>query len=248
MLNLIKVKTPEGIVDKKREEIINALKRSSKGIKSDDIKELFADDLELLYNLYDRSFFNNWFSENYKGKLKFSVSKRMTKSAGLTLCPRNIDLISLKDLVLEIKIGIDFFLQYKSIKGSKNVCGLNTRTSLEALLIVFEHELCHVIEFILYKRSSCKNARFKAIANNLFNHMESHHRLPTYRQIAYEKLGLNIGDKVSFFYKGERIVGVIYNINKRATVMVRNSKGQFVDSKGNRYAKYYVPLDSLKVI
>jgi len=170
----------------------------------------------------------------------------MTKSAGLTRCPQNIDRIEPAELVIEIKIGIDFFMHYDLIEGSKTVGGINTCNSLEALQLVFEHELCHVIEFVHFKRSSCSKKRFKALANNLFGHTESCHKLPTYRQIANQRMGLNIGDTVSFIFEGEKLTGLLYNINKRAIVMVRNKDGFLADCKGNRYTKYYVPLNLLE--
>jgi hypothetical protein len=166
----------------------------------------------------------------------------MTKSAGLTLCPKNIDKAKPEELVIEIRIGVDYFFQYGLVEGCKTVCGVKTSDSLEALQLVFEHELCHVMEFIHFKESNCGGERFKAIASNLFGHTESYHKLPTHRQIANQKLGLNIGDTVSFTFEGKRLKGILYNINKRATVMVRNNNGPLVDDKGNRYSKYYVPL------
>ncbi|HBR01739.1 MAG TPA: hypothetical protein DD738_03930 [Ruminiclostridium sp.] len=210
------------------------------------VKALSVVDLEQLFKLYDRFFFENWFQEFYKGRMKFSVSRRMTKSAGLTICPKNMDRMMPEQLTIEIRIGVDFFLRYGQISGNKTVCGLKTKNSLEALQLVFEHELCHVIEFLYFKRSSCKGKRFKTIAGNLFGHSESYHRLPTQRQIARQKLGLKIGDKVSFTHEGRNLSGFIYNIHKRATVMVKNDRGTLVDSRGNRYIKYYVPLTLLK--
>jgi hypothetical protein len=216
--------------------------QQSPNIKDGTISTISTADLKLLFELYDQVFLENWFKESFKGKLKFSLSRRMTKSAGLTLCPKNVDKISPEELVIEIRIGVDFFFHYGLIKGSKSVCGVKTSSSLEALQLVFEHELCHVLEFINFKRSNCSGERFKAIANNLFGHTESYHKLPTHKQIAMQKLGLKIGDTVTFNSEGKRLTGIIYNINKRATVMVRNNKGPLIDKRGNRYSKYYVPL------
>lgn len=231
----------------KREEISELFVSKSPNIKNRTISKITTADLELLFDLYDETFLENRFKNNFTGKMKFSLSKRMTKSAGLTLCPKNIGKIKPDKLVIEIRIGIDFFFHYGLVEGRKTVCGIKTNNSLEALQIVFEHELCHVMEFIAFNRSSCKGKRFKAMAGNLFGHTESSHRLPTQRQIAKQKLGLNIGDKVSFTFEGRKLSGVIYNINKRATVLVRNNKGNLADKEGNRYSKYYVPLALLDV-
>jgi hypothetical protein len=230
----------------KRAEISKLLIQKSANIKNGTISTISTADLKLMFELYDQIFFGSWFKHNFKGKIKFSLSRRMTKSAGLTLCPKNIDKIKPEDLIIEIKIGVDFFFQYGSIKGCNTVCGIKTKSSLEALQLVFEHELCHVIEFIHFKESNCSGDRFRAIANSLFGHTESYHKLPTYKQIAKQKFSLNIGDTVSFTFNGKRLQGILYNINKRATVMVRDKDGPFADNQGNRYSKYYVPLTLLE--
>jgi hypothetical protein len=80
----------------------------------------------------------------------------------------------------------------------------------------------------------------------LFGHTESYHKLPTHRQIASQKLGLDIGDTVSFIFEGKRLKGILYNINKSAIIMVPDKNGTMMDSKGNRYSKYYVPLTLLE--
>lgn len=232
-------------IEKKREEIVKLLLLQSENIKNTSINVISAADLELLFGLYDQVFFNSWFRDNFKGKIKFSLSRRMTKSAGLTLCPKNIDKIKPEELVIEIRIGVDFFFRYNRIGAGEAVCGIKTENSLQALILVFEHEICHVLEFLQYKKSSCKAQRFKTMAKGLFGHTESYHKLPTNRQIAVQKLGLHPGSVVSFAFEGEKLTGILHNINKRATVMVKDKHGAFADKQGNRYAKYYVPLSQL---
>lgn len=229
----------------KREEIARRLQQSSQNIKESIINKISNTDLQLLFELYDQLFLCNWFKTYYKGKIKFSLSKRMTKSAGLTLCPKNIARIQEENLVIEIRMGVDLYFRYDSIEGLKEACGVKTDSSLTALQVVFEHELCHAIEFICLHRSSCKGKPYKALASNIFGHSQSYHCLPTEGQIAKEKLGLSIGDTVSFEIEGEVLTGIINNINKRVTVMVRDNKGDYKDSKGNRYSKYYVPMNLL---
>lgn len=230
----------------KRAEIARLLTINSPNMQNGAIKALSAADLKLMFELYEQIFLGNWFKDNFQGKLQFSLSRRMTRSAGLTLCPKNIAKIKPEDLVIEIRIGVDFFFCYGSGAGGKTVCGIKTKSSLEALQLVFEHELCHVLEFICFQQSKCSGERFKKLAGDLFGHTESYHQLPTHKQIAAQKLGLNIGDTVSFIFKGKRLQGILYKINKRATVMVKDKNGPFADKQGNRYAKYYVPLSLLE--
>ncbi len=246
MFNIIKTKEYQDVVDSKREKISKLLISKSNNIKNGTITTISTSDLTLMFELYDQVFFENWFRDSFKGKIKLSISRRMTKSAGITICPKNSDKIKPEELVIEIRIGVDFFFHYDLIEGNKEVCGVRTSNSLEALQLVFEHELCHVIEFIHFKKSNCNGDKFKTIAGNLFYHSESYHKLPTFKQIANQKLGLRIGSIVTFTFEGKRLKGILYNINKRATVMVRDNEGQLVDNDGNRYSKYYVPLNFLE--
>ncbi|NLD50624.1 MAG: SprT family zinc-dependent metalloprotease [Clostridiaceae bacterium] len=245
MIEYINKKHNYDLISKRRSELSDMLILESPNIKSHTIKTISDMDLKLIFELYDRLFFGSWFKEKCKCRFKFSLSRRMTKSAGLTICPKNVDRIKPEELVIEIRIGVDFFFQYGLIEGSKTVCGIRTENSLQALLLVFEHEICHVIEFILYKHSKCSGTRFKSIANNIFGRAESYHKLPTHRQIASQKFGINIGDAVNFTFDGRNMSGIIYSINKRATVMVKDKNGILSDRYGNRYSKYYVPLSML---
>ncbi|HYE83765.1 MAG TPA: hypothetical protein VEG39_16570 [Clostridia bacterium] len=246
MFDILNTKLSDDAIKDKRKEVSKRLQLKSVNINSGTINTISAADLKLLFKLYDEIFLENWFEESFRGKLKFSLSRQMTKSAGLTRCPKNIHTIKPEEVVIEIKIGVDFFFHYGLIEGNKMVGGVDTQNSLEALQLVFEHELCHVIEFIHFGKSNCGRERFKTMAGSLFGHTESHHKLPTHRQIANQKLGLNIGDTVTFTYEGVRHTGILYNINKRATVMVRNENGPLADRQGRRYSKYYVPLKLLE--
>jgi hypothetical protein len=245
MNELTSIKLTPKIIKNKRAEVSRLLTQSSPNIKNGDIKVISTADLKLLFDLYDKVFLGECFQTKFKGKLRFSLSRRMTRSAGKTLFPKDISGIKPENLTIEIRMGVDFFLQHKLVEGSKNACGIKTTTGLEALQVIFEHELCHAIEYICFCQTSCSGARFKTIAGNLFGHTESHHSLLTNTQIAHQMLGIKIGDNVSFTFEGKRLKGILYKINKRAVVMVGDKKGQFADSKGNRYAKYYVPLPML---
>jgi hypothetical protein len=239
-------KHSSGEAENKRKEISRNLISASDRINGKSIHTISTADLELLFGLYDRIFLDHWFHRYYRGNLRFSLSDRMTKSAGKTICRRDIHQTRPEEMVIEIRIGVDFLFQYDQIEGGKTVCGIRTSNSLEALQLVFEHELCHAVEFILFGKSSCAQQRFKTLANNLFGHMESYHRLPTYKQIASQKFGLQIGDVISFPFDGTELTGILYNINKRATVLVRDPEGALADKHGNRYTKFYVPLELLK--
>ena len=202
MTQILETKYSQQAIQQKRLKIYKQLMLQSANIKIGAITAISTADLYSLFELYDSVFFKNWFKESFKGLIHFSLSRRMTKSAGSTLCPKHANTEIQKLPVFEIRIGVDFFFNYHLAEGSKKVCGINTNSSLEALQLVFEHELCHVLEFIHFNDSNCSGERFKAIAGNLFGHTDSHHQLPTHKKIAYQKLGLKVGDPVSEYSDG----------------------------------------------
>jgi hypothetical protein len=229
-------------IEDKRNKVRRELVCRSNNINNGKITKISTEDLELIFKLYDNYFFNNYFKGNFTGILDYSISKRLTRSAGVTVKYKNNKSCNEK---YEIKIGINFFLKFDELSRDKMVNGIYTEDSLDALLLVMEHELCHLIEFHIYGESNCKGTRFKEISLRLFNHNSRYHRLPTNIEIAGEKFGLKIGDDVYFEYDGNRLEGVIYRINVRATVMVKDPRGQYSDSKGERYSKWYVSLKDL---
>jgi hypothetical protein len=230
----------------KRFEVARDLKYLSPNVKDDKITKIAPTDLKLLFELYDEYFFERYFAESFQGTMKFSLSRRMTSSAGKTLCPKNIGRMKPADVTIEIRMGVGFFLDYDAVQSEKQVNGIPTQNALEALQLVFEHEICHVIEFINFHASNCRGKRFKTIAHNLFGHLKSYHQLPTRRRIVQENMGLKIGDTVSFNYAEGELQGILYRINKRAVVMVKDRKGRYTDREGNRYNKYYFPIELLK--
>ena len=229
----------------KRNTIRNKFIVKSINVKNGNIQCMSNEDLKILFYLYDEEFFNNYFSKSFKGSLNFSLSTRMTSAAGKTMYSRKIKLLSEAEESYEIRMGIKFFFQYYKVDRDKIVSGINTKDSLEAFQIVLEHELCHLIELHFYKESSCKKLRFKTMVNNLFAHTDVYHQLPSQKEIISQKYGLIVGQKVSFVNSGKKYSGFIYKINKRATVMVKDSKGTYRDGYGNAYSKWYVQLEKL---
>ena len=230
---------------KKRNAIRNKFIAASVNVNTGNIQCMSNNDIKILFHLYDEEFFVNYFRDNLKESIAFSLSTRMTSAAGKTIYGIKRKLLQETEKTYEIRMGIKFFFEYSKVDRDKMVSGINTKDSLEAFQIVFEHELCHLLELHLYKESSCKKLRFKSMVNNIFSHTEVHHQLPSQKEIVSEKYGLVIGQKVSFFSEGKKYNGFIYKINKRATVMVVNKKGTHKDSNGNVYSKWNVPYEQL---
>lgn len=239
IINLNKFEKEEIIY--KKEKIKLELQKRSLNIKENRIINITPLDLNILFNLYDRYFFENQFKNNDM-QINFSISNRMTRAAGKTLCTYSKNKIVQK---IEIRMSVDFFKKYDYVSREKRVCGIETKDAVDAFMIVFEHELVHVLEFLNFKSSNCRGSRFKEIAKMIFMHEESYHELPTTREIAKERFNVQIGDKVAFKYKGSLQIGILYKINKNAVVMVKDKNGQYGDGAGNRFTKWYVPLELL---
>ena len=61
---------------------------------------------------------------------------------------------------------------------------------------------------------------------------------------AARRFGVVVGSPVEFKFEGKLYQGRVNRITRRATVLVRDRKGQLFDD-GIRYAKFYVPLEQL---
>ena len=113
--------------------------------------------------------------------------------------------------------------------------------SLDSALLVFEHELTHLIEKLKYGKTG-HGKRFKALASSLFSHDPKKavgHTLPvmTKAGVLVPDAGagdrIKAGDKVQFVYGGKMIFGTVARVTKRATVIA--------DEGEKKGVKFYVP-------
>ncbi|MDR3553106.1 MAG: hypothetical protein P4L75_08285 [Clostridia bacterium] len=218
----------------------------SDNVKNGNFEALSPADLELLFLLYNEIFFCGFFRDLYGGRMKFTLSHQFVRSAGLTRFPRNFFSLPPENRVIEIKISLNHLAAYDLTQREKPVAGLPTSDRLDALLLVFEHELCHAAEFLLYGTSSCRGKRFKALSGCIFGHKSSVHGLPSRPEVNALRYGLAAGDAVRFEYNGRTLTGTVARINKRATVMAEARKGRYSDQSGRRYSKYLVPLEQIQ--
>jgi len=223
-----------------RSRILAALCSQDDGFRSVPVSSIRPETLKKMLALYDALFFSGFLA----GKLPdlcITLSSRMTSSAGKFICVRG-PFRRIKHA--EIRMSSDFLFRLE--KGPFELNGLSAGTPQEAFLIVFEHELCHALETIVCGETG-HSSRFLSLANGLFGHTQSRHRLPTRRQAAADS-GLKLGCRVSFFYQGTTLSGVITYIGKTATVMIPSPKGDYRDRNGRCYSKYRVPLSKLTLI
>jgi hypothetical protein len=232
-------------IEYKRKQVRDELYNTSQNIKSGEIQAISEIDLKTLFQIYDNIFLDGHFQTKYKGTMRFALSRQLRRSAGITKFSKNMSTLKPDQYHFEIKISTDFIFNYNQIDRDKIVNGIKTHDQLDAMMLVFEHELCHVIEFICFLETSCKKDRFKGIAKKLFGHTDIYHALPTIGEINFNEYGFKPGDKVSFEHRGKIICGTINRISKRATIMSKNKTGIYVDKDGCKYNKYLVPQNLL---
>jgi hypothetical protein len=148
----------------------------------------------------------------------------------------------------DYEIAVSTTLLFQTFQDEERpvlMSGIPCPDRLTALQRVVEHEMIHLIEFLLWRNSSCSAQRFQSISHRFFGHTEHQHQLITPRERAWTKFGITAGSRVSFRVDGEHYEGIVNRITKRATVLVEDRDGvQYSD--GRRYTKYYVPLTMLK--
>lgn len=242
---LINIKYNSNTIKEKRALIKEKLFESSLNIKTDNFNKVSENDLYILFKLYDEIFLNNWFKQNFKGKLIFKLSRQLTRSAGNTRTKKNIAEINPEEIDFEVKISSNHLINFDKIDRLKYVGGIVAESVLDSMMLVFEHEMCHVIEFLMRYKSSCKQKPFKDLIYNLFGQTESTHKLVSANEVNVSEYGVKPGDNVRFLYNDKNINGFIQRINKRATVMCPDKRGNYIDKLGRKYKKFYVPLDCL---
>ncbi len=227
-----------------RREIKNEFCSTYKICETNIIIILTLENISRLINLYDDYVFSGYIGNSIENGIMVSISNRMTSSGGKTIFLRRGSHFS-----YEIRISKKIIENFIEGDEEKLICGIVGEDALDALMLILEHELCHVLEFSLYGNSNCKANRFKNISYNLFGHKSSYHEILKSRNQRDKNTSKNYhftkGQTVRFPYKNNMYSGVITNINKRATVMVKDPKGSYKDSNNVKYTKWYIPLEML---
>ncbi len=242
---MINIKYDINTIENKRSIIKKLMFENSENIKSENFSQISEVDLNILFKLYDEVFLKGWFKDNFKGKIIFKLSKQLSRAAGNTRTKKNISSIKPDEVKFEVKISLNHMAGFNKTDGPKYVGGIEAVSVLDSLMLVFEHELCHVIEFLICFKSSCRKKPFKDLIFNLFGHTETTHKLVNINEVNSQSYGLKPGDSVKFRYNGKIITGFIQRINKKATVMCPDNTGGYVDKAGKRYKKFYAEPDML---
>ncbi|MEA1908140.1 MAG: hypothetical protein U9N43_03825 [Euryarchaeota archaeon] len=220
-------------------KIYHQILRESENIDQGNFNAIAIKDFARLFELYDLHFFDGYFHNRCNGKIFFRLSERMTKSGGKIAYAKGTDVYT---IYLSTAL---IFQTFGGVTREVTVNGIVCHDRLEATMCILEHEIIHLLELVFFDSTSCSKPRFKHLSRNIFGHTEVTHRLVTQAELAQKQQNLGIGSTVSFEYGGETYRGIISRITKRATVMVKNHAGDFRDRKGDRYSKYYIPLENL---
>jgi hypothetical protein len=229
------------VVLAKSAEIARAATSDSHFLRSPNFTVIAPGDLSRIFDLYDRSFFDGFLrrevGQKARGRLSFRLAPRMTRAGGKTF-----RIGRRGDVRYEIAISTRLlFLNFdEGALRPATVCGVTCLDRLSALQRIMEHEMLHLLEFLVWDKSSCSAKRFKAMARDVFAHGASTHDLVTPAERARLKFDVRVGDAVTFDFQGRPLVGVVNRMNRRATVLVESPRGARY-TNGKRYEKFYVP-------
>jgi hypothetical protein len=239
-------------VARRTQAIYDNVLRRSRWIRTGNFERIAVRDLEFLFHLYNRDFFAGLISEMLdadRSPVSFRLSRRLTRTAGKTTrlsdarppgqAPRepNRYEIAVSSVLL--------FGTFQDVSRPVTVGGLICVDRLQALQRIFEHELLHLVEFLGWDDSDCKKANFQRLSQRIFGHEGVHHDLVTPHEVASVTQDIRVGDMASFVHEGNRLVGLVNRITRRATVLVEHPSGQEYQS-GKRFLTYYVPLGLLR--
>ncbi|MCA9537538.1 MAG: hypothetical protein KC620_01545 [Myxococcales bacterium] len=220
----------------------------SPNLRRPDFARLTPADLTYVFQRYDAEVFGGALQTTLAsprgGPLDLRVSARMTRAGGLTRrgLRRTFGKVEQR---FEISLSAPLlFGTFCDDPRPITVVGRLCNDRLDALLRIFEHELLHLCEYLVFGESNCNASRFAQLAHDLFGHTEATHRLITPRERAHLDHGIGVGDVVDFQFEGQRLRGRVNRITKRATVLVESTRGRRY-SDGGCYEKYYVPLEAL---
>lgn len=233
-------------VSGRADEIYHLVLEESGTIDDGNFDSAHPDDLKRLFHTYDEVFFDGLFGcllRSGNHQISFRFSSRMTSAGGKTgrrPLGRAGASYAFEIAVSTVLLAMGFDESARKI----TVCGRECGDRLQALQRVFEHELIHLLEMLIWGKSSCAARQFAGLAGRIFGHTEMTHRMITPREHAAVEHGIRAGDRVEFEFEGDRHVGIVNRITRRATVLVESADGRLY-SDGNRYAKFYVPVEAL---
>ena len=229
-------------------DVRRALMAGSAHLDAENFSRIHTTDLERLFGHYDQRFFGGRVRAALAGRpLRFRLSSRLTRAAGKT-----VYVVGRRTGRVEsFEIRISTTLLFQCFDGGDHrpisVTGQRCANRVEVLQRIMEHELVHLVELVVWSRSSCRAPRFQSIADRLFAHRAHTHDLITPAERAHARFGVRPGARVRFHHEGTEHEGFVNRVTRRATVLVPDPSGRPF-SDGGRYATFYVPVEMLEVL
>ena len=180
--------------------------------------------------------------------MRFRDSSRMTRAGGKTIRHERRGHDGKKTISYEISVASRLlFLTFGDVDRPVTIGGMICKNRFEALQRIMEHEIIHLIEFLEWSESSCNQTRFKQLVCNIFGHRDVRHDLVVPEEHAAHEHDVHVGAMAAFDFKGQRLIGRVNRINRRATILVEHPKGHCY-SDGKCYQRFYVSLRHLQVL
>lgn len=246
------IDNPAELIAAKTAAIHGAMLQQSPHVRMPNFQAISSRDVQLLFELYDRDFFDGWLTRTVREKsplpLGFRASSTMSNAGGKTIHRVHRQPDGTRENSYQIAIASRLlFNTFASIQRPVVVSGRLCHDRLEAMQRIMEHEIIHLTEALLWGKSSCKAARFKTLALRIFGHTGTTHDLVTTREVAAVQHDIKLGGMVAFTFEGQRYVGIVNRIHHRATVLVESDRGRRY-TNGKTYLKFYIPLRMLTPI
>lgn len=221
--------------------------------------------LKRIYELIDQKYFNKLITSILKSEsrvLTFRLSGKMTQRAG--------QLFTDKDTPFHHELSVSSFLIFEAFSGGNStasrpvsVNGLVCYDRVHCLLRIVEHEIVHLLFCcdsigramgLVDSKGDYKEPfhgpTFQLAVKRFFGHTDWQHTLVTRDEVAFIQQGIEVGALVSFQNDGKTLQGKVNRVQKRVTVLVQDNmnKEARLFSDGNKYLKYYVPLNLCKKV
>lgn len=197
------------------------------GIKTD-VSNISESYLLKLYKIWNKIYFDDKFLETSKNiSLKFKLSNRMTKTAGYC---------SYRGCNYTVTMAAFIGKKLNNL-GITVANGVKCRNGLQCFLLIFQHELIHLLNAIYcveaIKTYGGHGSIFRDIVKNIYGHTEYKHNIGVDMEVAGVSKKDLVGRRaVSWSYDGESHKAFIVKLNpKRVRVITFEN----VESGSRRY-------------
>ena len=146
-------------IQQRTEEIHQRLRQQSACVRDVNFTSIQPQDLRTLFDLYDERFLQcNLRSALGGTPLRFRLSRRMTSAGGKT-----VRFSTPTGAQYEICVSTTLLFQsFHDVNRPIVVSGLKCQDRLQALQRIFEHEVLHLAEMLVWTNSNCARAVFRS--------------------------------------------------------------------------------------